>query len=151
MVSQISIGMKKTKTNIERKYLPTLADLIDVLAIDQIKEIKLENKHSYALEMKKISHDINVLIAQKQIKLSARLIRMIIVIAQINLFIWNNKDKMQEDPSRYNDLLKLAHQLNGIRNRMKNKISEEVGDKEPSKKRTNVETDDLKGWDISID
>lgn len=151
MVPQIQIYMKKTKTNVERKYLPTLADLIDVLSINQIKEIKLENKHSYALEMKKISHDIDVLISQKQIKLSARLIRMIIVISQINLFIWNNKEKMQENPSSYNDLLKLAHQLNGIRNRVKNLLLELSDEVEPSKKRTNIETDDLKGWDISID
>ena len=143
--------MNKTKTNKERKYLPTLADLIDALSIDQIKEIKLENKQSYALEMKKISHDIDVLISQKQIKLSARLIRMIIVIAQINLFIWNNKDKMREDPKHYNDLLKLAHQLNGIRNRIKNLLLKLSDDVEPSKKRTNVETDGLEGWEVSIE
>lgn len=143
--------MKKTKDKQDRKYLPTLADLIDALSIDQIKEIKLENKQSYALEMKKISHDIDVLISQKQIKLSARLIRMIIAVAQINLFIWNNKDKMQEDPKQYNDLLKLAHQLNGIRNRMKNLILELGDDVQPSNKRTNIETDDLKGWEISIE
>lgn len=135
----------------ERKYLPTLADLVDALSIDQIKEIKLENKQSYALEMKKISHDIDMLISQKQIKLSARLIRMIIAIAQLNLFIWNNKDKMQEDPSRYNELLKLAHQLNGIRNRIKNLLLQLSNEVEPSKKRTNIETDDLKGWDISVE
>lgn len=143
--------MKKTKIKTQRKYLPTLADLIDALSIDQIKEIKLENKQSYASEMKKISHDIDVLIFQKQIKLSARLIRMIIVIAQINLFIWNNKDKMQEDPDHYHDLLKLAHQLNGIRNRIKNLLLELTGEVEPSKKRTNVDTDDLKGWEISVE
>lgn len=143
--------MKKTKTNTDRKYLPTLADLIDALSIDQIKEIKLDNKQSYALEIKKISYDIDMLISQKQIKLSARLIRMIIVIAQMNLFIWNNKDKMQEDPKHYNDLLKMAHQLNGIRNRIKNLILEQSDEVEPSKKRTNVETDDFKGWEISIE
>lgn len=143
--------MKKTKTNTERKYLPTLADLIDALSIDQIKEIILENKQSYSSEMKKIAHDIDVLISQKQIKLSARLIRMIIVIAQINLFIWNNKDKMRDDPDHYNDLLRLAHQLNGIRNRIKNLLLELADDLEPSNKRTNVETDDLKGWEISIE
>ena len=143
--------MKKTKTNPERKYLPTIADLIDSLSIDQIKEIKLGNKQSYALEMKKISHDIDILISQKQIKLTARLIRMVIILAQINLFIWNNKDQMQKDPKRYNQLLKLAHQLNGIRNRIKNLLLELSNDAEPSLKRTNVETDDLKGWKISID
>lgn len=143
--------MKKTKTNKRRKYLPTLADLIDILSIDQIKEIKLENKQSYALEMKEISHDIDVLISQKKIKLSARLIRMIIAIAQINLFIWNNKDKMKEDSKHYNDLLKLAHQLNGIRNRVKNLLMELSNEGEPSKRKTNVDTDELKGWDISVE
>lgn len=143
--------MKKTETSTERKYLHTLADLIDALSIDQIKEIKLENKQSYALEMKKISHDIDILISEKQINLSSKLIRMIIAIAQINLFIWNHKDKMQEDPKNYNDLLKLAHQLNGIRNRIKNLLLELSNEIEPSHKRTNIETDDLKGWNISID
>lgn len=134
-----------------REYLPTLADLIDALSIDQIKEIKLENKQSYALEMKKISHDIDQLISQKEIKLSARLIRMIIVVAQMNLFIWNNKEEMKKNPRRYNDLLKMAHQLNGIRNRIKNSLLELDGEVEPSKHRTNVETDDLEGWDISVE
>ncbi len=143
--------MNKTKTNKNREYLPTLADLIDALSIDQIKEIKLKNKQSYALEMKRISHDIDLLISQKQIQLSAKLIRMMIVIAQMNLFIWINKDKMQEDPEHYNDLLKLAHQLNGIRNRVKNRFLELSGELEPSKARTNVETDNLQGWEISID
>lgn len=143
--------MKKTEINKKHEYLPTLADLIDALSIDQIKEVKLEDKQSYALEIKKISHDIDMLISQKQIKLSARLIRMIIIIAQINLFIWNNKDKMQEDPKRYNELLKLSHQLNGIRNRIKNLLLQVSDEVEPSKKRTNIETDDLEGWDISVE
>lgn len=144
--------MSKTQNiNKERKYLPTFADLIDILSIDQIKEIKLDNKQSYALEIKKISHDIDQLISQKEIKLSARIIRMIIVVAQMNLFIWNNKDEMQKDPKHYNDLLKMAHQLNGIRNRIKNALLEVSGEIEPSKHRTNVETDDLKGWDISVE
>lgn len=143
--------MKKTKTNIERKYLPTLADLIDLLSIDQIKEFKLKNKQSYAHEMEKVSHDMDLLIFQKQIKLSARLMRVIIVIAQINVFIWNNKDNMQQDPDHYNELLKLAHQLNGIRNRMKNLLLDLCHELEPSKKKTNTETDDLKGWEVSIE
>lgn len=143
--------MKKIGTETQREYLPTLADLIDALSIDQIKEIKLKYKQSYALEIKKISHDIDLLITQKQIKISAKLIRMIIIIAQMNLFIWHNKDKMQEDPEHYSDLLKLSHQLNGIRNRIKNLLLQLTNDTEPSKKRTNLQTDDLKGWEISIE
>lgn len=145
--------MKKTETNKEREYLSTLAELIDALTINQIKEIKFHDKKlAYTEEIKRICHDIDVIIGEKNVKLNSRLIRIIIVIAQLNLYIWENKDKMQKERSgNYLELLKFAHQLNGIRNTMKNKISEEIGDKDPSKKRTNIETDDLKGWDISID
>ena len=134
-----------------RLYLPTLADLIDQLAIDQIKEVlKPENKNSYAREIKKIGHDIDILIEEKQLKLSARLIRIIITLAQLNLHIWHHKDKMQHDQKHYSDLLKFAHQLNGLRNQMKNLILEETGYKEPSVRKTNFNTDGLDGWEISI-
>lgn len=144
--------MKETKPNTKREYLPTLADLIDALTISQIKEIKFSSKkRAYTEEIKKICHDIDLIIGEKGVKLNAILIRIIIIIAQLNLHIWENKDKMQEQPENYLKLLKLAHQLNGIRNKMKNKILEEIGDKDPTKKRTNVEIDDLKGWDVSVD
>ena len=135
-----------------RLYLPTLADLIDQLAIDQIKEVlRPENKDSYAREMKKIGHDVDILIEEKQLKLSARLIRIIITLAQLNLHIWHHKDKMQHDQKHYSELLKFAHQLNGLRNQMKNLILEETGCKEPSTKKTNFNTDGLDGWEISIE
>lgn len=136
---------------INRLYLPTLADLIDRLTIAQIKEVLLpEKRESYAEEMRRLGHDIDLIIEEKGIKLSARLIRIIIVIAQINLHIWFKKDRMQADSDHYLDLLKLSHQLNGIRNQMKNLILEECGDKQPSARHTNVSTDGLEGWDISI-
>lgn len=156
--------MKKTKNNKqslpfsskkvkEREYLPTLADLIDTLTIDQIKEVKFHDKKlAYHEGMKKICHDIDLIISEKDIKLTSKLIRIIIVIAQLNLHIWENKDRMQkESPENYLKLLKFSHQLNGIRNTFKNKILEEIEDKDPSKKRTNTQTDDLKEWDISLE
>ncbi|MBI2599786.1 hypothetical protein HYW43_02590 [Candidatus Daviesbacteria bacterium] len=145
--------MKETKNNTKREYLPTLADLIDALTISQIKEIKFhDKKEAYAEEIKKICHDVDLIIGERNVKLNSKLIRIIIVIAQLNLHIWENKDRMTKgQQENYLKLLKLAHQLNGIRNKMKNKISEEIGDKDPSKKRTNIETDDLKGWDVSVE
>ncbi len=143
--------MKKLNFDSQREFLPTFAELIDAFSINQIKEIRLSNKESYAKEMNRISNDINLFINEKGIRLSARLIRLVIIIAQMNLSIWDNKDKMQQNPKKYDELLKLAHQLNGIRNKIKNILLEESGEKEPSKKRTNTQTDDLKGWDISID
>lgn len=143
-------GNKSQKANL--LYLPTFADLIDQLTIDQIKEVlKPENKDSYAGEMKKIAHDIDMLIEEKQLKLSARMIRIIIALAQLNLHIWNRKDKMQQDSEHYSDLLKLSHQLNGLRNQMKNLILEEAGYKEASARKTNFNTDGLEDWKISIE
>jgi len=143
----------KKKENKERKYLPTLADLIDNLTINQIKEIKFfDKKDVYAHEIEGICHDIDLIAREKDITLTSSLVRTIIVIAQLNLSIWEHKDKMQKASSEdYLGLLKIAHQLNGVRNTMKNKILEITGEKNIGKKRTNVETDDLKGWDIHVE
>lgn len=139
-------------TSKERQFLLPLAELIDRLTIDQLKEVLIpENKESYAQEMQKLAHDIDLMIEEGELKLSARLIRIIIVLSQMNLHIWYNKDKMQNDPEHYLELLKFAHQLNGIRNQMKNLLLEETGDKEKSAIRTNFNTDNLEGWDISIE
>ena len=136
--------------NKSRLYLPTIADLVDTMSIDQIKMIKIKkHRGSYREEIERISHDINLMIAEKKnVKLNARLIRIFSTIALINLFIWNLKDEMQKDDGKYDQFLKLAHQLNGIRNQMKNLLLVEFGDKEPSLRRTNVDTEDLKGWDF---
>jgi hypothetical protein len=135
----------------ERKYKVPLAELVDRLAVDQIKEVLLsEGKSSYAAEMEILQHDIDLIVAEGNIPLSARLLRIIIALAQMNLHIWLLKDRMQEDPAKYDELLKLAHQLNGIRNRMKNLLLEEAGDREKSAQRSNIGLDGLEGWDVSI-
>lgn len=135
----------------ERKFLLPLAELIDRLTIDQIKEVLIpEHKESFISEIDKLTHDIDIIIDEKDLKLSARFIRIVIVIAQMNLHIWYNKDQMQKDSEKYSELLKLSHQLNGIKNQMKNLLLEETGDKEKSAERSNFNTDGLKGWDINI-
>lgn len=137
--------------NRARKFLPPFTELIDCLTINQIKEVLIaKNKESYAQEMEKLTHDIDLIVEERGLKLSSRLIRIIIALSQMNLHIWFNKDKMQNDPLHYSELLKFAHQLNGIRNQMKNLLLEEAGDREKSAQRTNFNTDGLEGWDISI-
>mgnify|MGYP001582337104 CR=1 FL=1 len=134
-----------------RQFLPPFAELLDRLTVDQIKEVLIPSQAAAcAGEMAKIAHDLDLLIDQRNIKLSARLIRMIIVIAQMNVHIWYNKDRMTEVPERYLELLKLAHQLNGLRNQVKNLLLEEAGDREKSAQRTNFNTDGLEGWNISL-
>jgi len=137
--------------NNDRKFTLPLAELIDRLTIDQIKEVLLpEHKESFAQEMDKLAHDIDQIIAEKRLQLSSRFIRIIIAMAQLNLHIWQNKDRMQKDPEQYLELLKFSHQLNGIRNQLKNLLLEETGDREKSAERSNFNTDGLENWTISI-
>ncbi len=137
-----------------RLFLPPLAELIDRLTVDQIKEVVFQERTAIREEMKRIEHDLNMIIEEKNIKLDATLIRVIIALAQLNLHIWNNKDIMEahhaSEPDRYMELLKLSHQLNGIRNRLKNHLLVLSGDKDGASLRSNFNTDGLDGWDISI-
>ncbi len=135
----------------ERLFLTPFAELIDRLTVDQIKEVLLPTgKESYAEEMRRICHDIDLLIEERNMPISSRLLRIVVALAQMNVHIWYLKDRMQEDVERYNEFLKLAHQLNGIRNRMKNLLLEEAGEREKSAERSNFNTDGLEGWDVSI-
>jgi hypothetical protein len=78
---------------------------------------------------------------------------VIIALAQLNLHIWRNKDDMEglvDNQGQYLALLKLSHQLNGIRNQLKNHLLVIGGDKDAASLRSNFNTDGLDGWDISI-
>jgi len=145
--------MKSNSKNEERQFLLPITELIDKLTIDQIKEVLMKNKEysqDFSNEIIKLEHDIDLIINERNLKLSSRMIRIIIIISQMNLHIWYNKDKMQNcSKENYNEFLKLAHQLNGIRNQMKNLLLEETGDKEKSFVRTNFNTDGLE-WRVSI-
>ena len=81
----------------ERKYLPTLSELVDRLSIVQLKEVFItEHKAEYAEEI------------------------------QMNLHIWHNESNYRKGIKDGNNL-ELTHGLNGIRNTAKNKIQEVVG------------------------
>lgn len=135
-----------------RKFLTPLSELIDRLTVDQIKQLlnKDDFNKSIKKEMQNIMHDIDQIINDKKIKLDFEIIRMIIILSQINLHIWNLKDKMEKDANNYNKNLKLAHQINGIRNQIKNKILEKTNDLNQSSKRSNFNTDELEGWDYDL-
>jgi predicted oxidoreductase (fatty acid repression mutant protein) len=134
----------------ERKFHLPASELIDRLSIDQIKEMLFDDNKSITKEINDISDDIDGLLLENDVKLNSRLLRVIIVLSQINVHVWYLKDKMKEDSERYDEFLRLAHQINGIRNRMKNILLEEFGDKEKSLLRSNFDTDGLVGWDVSI-
>ena len=111
----------------DRKYLPTLSELIDRLSIAQLKEVFItEHKDEYADEINDIIHDINLELSEKSGILKGEDIRAIVVLAQMNLHIWHNESNYRKGIKDGNNL-ELTHGLNGIRNTAKNKIQESVG------------------------
>jgi hypothetical protein len=131
----------------ERKYLPTLAELVDRLSISQLKEVFItEHKEEYGQEIKDIQHDIQLLLNDSDALLNADSIRAIIVLAQMNLHIWHNESNYRKGIKDGNNL-ELTHGLNGIRNTAKNKIQEVVGGRKDYK--IDCLAADFKDWEIS--
>lgn len=136
--------------NSERFIQPSFSELIDKLTIDQIKQVLLTEKENYADEMQKIEHDLDLWLKQKKIVIDSSFIRLIVALAQINLHIWKTKEVMQTTPDRFQDSMKLAHQLNGIRNQIKNILMQKSCKDKYIIRKTNTETDNLEGWKFSI-
>ena len=111
----------------ERKYLPTLSELVDRLSIAQLKEVFItEHKDEYAQEISDILYDIDLTLKEKNVILDAKAIRAIIVLSQMNLHIWHNEANYRKGVKEDNNL-ELTHGLNGIRNTSKNRIQELAG------------------------
>lgn len=124
---QPSTGFPDIWVKKERKYLPTLAELCDRLCITQQKEIYIpEHREEYSKEIEDILHDIDLLLSENKIELTANLVRNIIILTQMNTWIWNNESNFRKGIKEGNNL-ELTHGLNGIRNTAKNKIQETAG------------------------
>ena len=129
-----------------RKYLPTLSELIDRLSIVQLKEVFIpDHKAEYAQEIDDITHDIQVLLDQSE-EITAETIRAIVVLSQMNLHIWHNESNYRKGIKDGNNL-ELTHGLNGIRNTAKNKIQEIMGGRKDYK--IDCLAADFKDWEIS--
>jgi hypothetical protein len=131
----------------ERKYLPTLAELIDRLSISQLKEVFIsQHKEEYAQEIKDIVHDIQIFLDESKQPITADTIRAIVVLSQMNLHIWSNESNVRNGKEGPNALA-LTHGLNGIRNTAKNKIQEVVGGRKDYK--IDCLASEFKDWEIS--
>jgi hypothetical protein len=131
----------------ERKYLPTLAELIDRLSISQLKEVFIsQHKEEYAQEIKDIVHDIQLFLDESKEPITADTIRAIVVLSQMNLHIWSNESNVRNGKEGPNALA-LTHGLNGIRNTAKNKIQEVVGGRKDYK--IDCLASEFKDWEIS--
>jgi hypothetical protein len=130
-----------------RKYLPTLSELVDRLSIVQLKEVFItEHKSEYAEEIAAIVHDIQSYLDENNAVIDAEVIRAIVVLSQMNLHIWHNETNYRKGIKDGNNL-ELTHGLNGIRNTAKNKIQEVVGGRKDYK--IDCLAADFQDWEIS--
>lgn len=119
-----------------RKYLPTLAELIDRLSIVQLKAIYIpENAAAYNEERALIEHDIDMLLAPEGMDardwthLTAKDVRAIMVVMLSNNTIWMNESKARAGGEDQDKLLKFTHSINGVRNTAKNMIASSVNER----------------------
>jgi hypothetical protein len=133
----------------ERKYLPTLSELIDRLSIAQLKEVKIaEHKEEYAQEISDIVYDIQLILDEQKGVVTADVIRAIVVLSQMNAHIWHNESAVRAGTAGPSNLA-LTHGINGIRNTAKNKIQEIVGGRKDYK--IDCLAAEFKDWEISWD
>ena len=129
----------------ERRYLPTVSELIDRLSIVQLKEVFIpEHKEEYAQEIRDIVYDLDELMRWE--KPTGEMLRAIIVLAQMNLHIWHNESEARKGINA-GENLQLTHGLNGIRNTAKNKIQERFGGRKDYK--IDCLAAEFEDWEIS--
>jgi hypothetical protein len=75
-----------------RQYELPFGELVDKITILQLRETLLHSDR-YADEIRQLEHDIDLVLKQKGIVLTARLTRIIFLIGQLNTLIWVYKDR----------------------------------------------------------
>lgn len=119
-----------------RKFVPSFGELIDRLAITSQKEIFIsEHREVYTKQINDIVADLDLLIEQQveERLLSGEMIRAIIVLTQMNCWIWQNEANRRNGIEDGNDL-SLTHSLNTIRTQSYSLLSQMIGDRGEFKK-----------------
>ena len=114
----------------DRKYLPTFAELTDRMSICILKSIFIpENKDSYHKEVEDIMHDLDRMCEESDIKLNSEIIKAVMIIMLSNRYISENESKCRSGEDQSLSALKLTHSINGVRNTAKNILSKGLGDR----------------------
>lgn len=118
-----------------RQYNLTLAQLIDLLSITNLKSIILgcknpEKKKAYEKEAKLLMSDIDTLMKEMKIKDWGKLIRGIQIDAVANRLIWENETLTRAGGRDQDYLLPFTHSVNSIRMRAGNSISFQTGERQ---------------------
>lgn len=129
----------------------SFAELLDRLSIQQIKEVRRPgSRGSSAQEMARLERAVDAEIKARRIRITGRLIRLVTALAQVNLHIWEARDAMKGKRGAFRSEMKLSHQLNAIRNQLKNALLAEAGAGRSASVRTNTDREDLRGWRLSV-
>ena len=137
--------------NKSSNYDYLISELIDLLSIMQIKEIKFNNKRKiYSKQMKNISVDINKLIRNKKIYINGEIIRKIAFVGISNLLVWELKDLMLSNKKDYDKFLQKALELNIIRNKIFNTMMIDFNEFDETRKRNEILNKRKRKWYKSI-
>ncbi len=114
----------------DRKYLPTFAELTDRMSICILKSIFIpENKEAYDQEVSDIKHDLDKICEERDIKLNSDIVKSLMIIMLSNRYIWENESKCRSGKDQDLSALKLTHSINGVRNTAKNVLSKGLGER----------------------
>ena len=114
----------------DRKYLPTFAELTDRMSICILKSIFIpENKEAYDQEISDIKHDLDKICEERDIKLNSDIVKSLMIIMLSNRYIWENESKCRSGENQDLSALKLTHSINGVRNTAKNVLSKGLGER----------------------
>lgn len=126
-------------------------ELVDRLTIDLIKAmVRRDERDAYMDEIRSVEGELRRIVGSSNMQLDSYLFSLVISLAQINLHIWLAKDLMSSEPNQFDECMKLGHQLNGLRNQLKNLINQEFSGVTESFNKSNTGTDGLGGWQMSV-
>jgi len=125
--------------------------LLDRISIDLLKCIFIpEKKDVYSKEIKDIINDLDEIFREKDITVTGDLLRAIILLGQFNLHIWHNESAARRGEKQDLEKLKLTHGINGLRNKVKNRILNELGEIKGFDYKTDCIAAEFKDWEVEI-
>ena len=129
-------SQKIVLNNLVRKYNLTIAELIDRLSIIMLKKVFIsENADNYEQEIELIKRDISSELSLKNmidINVTNALVDIMVTSMYIilcNRVIWENESHVRKGENQDFSKLRFTHSLNGVRNELKNFISNSLGER----------------------
>ena len=140
-----------TKNIIKKETAYNISDLIDRLSIDQNKQYQFEHSSKkYEESIQKNMKSIDIILKKKKIKLNEKNISILLSLSQVNLYIWFLREKISKQAKPDSMKIKLSHQINAVRNQLKNKLLQSlIKEKKFTNKKTNTNQEDLKDWELT--